>query len=210
MNFPKIGRGFFAEPLPLPNGSAGEFVDTVSQLEIRRGRFAPEKTLSLKGLNDSENSALGNAEVAGELGDSPGGLQRGKATQDIACFVQGSGKFPRSRGSLFWIFEHSSRNGPSICSSRQVVKAGPRCLNIRLNFRIRNRKKDHSRIRPRTDQPRAETQRSPSDGRGQSSRAKCEALRKISPGVYPELGRRGRNDKPCHFADLASWRDKLC
>ena len=32
-------------------------------------------------------------------------------------------------------------------------------------------------------------------GQDQSSRANARDLRKISPGVYPELGRRGRNDK---------------
>jgi hypothetical protein len=35
----------------------------------------------------AEPLALSNAEVARELGDSPGGFQRGTAAQDITCFI---------------------------------------------------------------------------------------------------------------------------
>ena len=40
-------------------------------------------------------------------------------------------------------------------------------------------------------------------GLGPSSRANARDLRKISPGVYPELGRRGRNDTA---GSLRAWR----
>src|SRR5262245_14098830 len=74
MEFPQVGRGLLTEPLPLSDGSPGEFVDTISQLKIRRGCFASQEALFFKGLHDPKNTALGNAEVAGELGDSPGGF----------------------------------------------------------------------------------------------------------------------------------------
>jgi hypothetical protein len=52
-------------------------------------------------------------------------------------------------------------------------------------------------------------------GQGPSFRANARDLRRflalletrISPGVYPETCRRGRNDKESFFACLASWRN---
>src|SRR6266540_3496602 len=50
---------------------------------------------------------------------------------------------------------------------------------------------------------RAKTQRTPSDGLRPIIPCECEGSKKISPGVYPEPRRRGRNDKVRRFAP---WR----
>src|SRR5262249_48651667 len=74
MDLPQVWCSLLAEPFPLPSRSASEFVDTISQLEIRRRCFASQESLFFKGLDDPKNTALGNAEVPRQLRDSPGGF----------------------------------------------------------------------------------------------------------------------------------------
>src|SRR5262249_60647946 len=57
MNFPQIGCSLLAEPFPLPGRCAGEFIDTRSQLEIRRGGFASQEARVFKVLAEPQNTA---------------------------------------------------------------------------------------------------------------------------------------------------------